>query len=102
LEANHVGTDYAIQDVLPEWELCEESFLWEGGVEIPADANADVDFSSSLSQQEWKEHKVIVVDPNEITILHFVCYGVRKSLICLAVCIRSVVVERCQIVLMMK
>ena len=50
LEANHIGTKYAVQDLHLKWKETEEIFLGERNIQEPADFNPDIHLLSFLSE----------------------------------------------------
>ena len=50
LEANHIGTKYAVQDLHLRWKETEEIFLGERNMQEPADLDPDIHLLSFLSE----------------------------------------------------
>jgi hypothetical protein len=64
LETHNIRPEDPLEDLGLERQGVVEVFGWEGGVQEPADLDVDVQLLCPLSEQEWEQHEVDVVDPD--------------------------------------
>lgn len=79
MEANQVAVEDSEQDFISNWKDSVDLARGKRRVEEEADLDIGPAGAYLLPKHLWQKHQVVVVDPNEITILDLLRNGLGKE-----------------------
>jgi hypothetical protein len=87
VEADQIAVQHTQQELIPDRQDPINLTAGEGRVKEEANLYILSGIANFLSQHLGQQHQMVVVDPNEITILHVSCHSLRKQTVGLLVCL---------------
>jgi hypothetical protein len=86
VEANQVTLQNTEKECLSDWQNSVDLTRGEWSMEEEANLDVLLGVTNLFSQHGWEEHEMIIVNPDQITILNILGHGLCKQTVDLLVC----------------
>lgn len=93
MEANQVAVQNSKKDLIPDRQDAVDLAAGERGVQEEAELDVLLGRANLLAEHGRQEHQVVIVDPDEIVVLHVCGNSLGEEAVGLGVCIPGRLVE---------